>query len=101
MTTDFCNLPGCTNTFEQKPNKRKKLYCSDAHRKAAERLRTEKKQHEREQITKQKLREQWASLPDSVVTKLKKIQRTYSVWAAWDATQAVLDYQTITRQMSP
>lgn len=88
-----CAYYKCTNLVVQTPHKRKRLYCSDACRKAAERLRAEGAQRHREWLAEQKLQQVWATLPESVVTRLKQLQRTYGVWAALEATQAVLDYQ--------
>lgn len=96
MEQTKCNYHNCTNMIEQTPHKRKRLYCSDAHRKAAQRLRIEGEQIQREALAEKKLTELWTSVPEQVVTRLHQLRRTYGVWAALAATEAVIAYKNVT-----
>jgi hypothetical protein len=95
-----CKYYKCTRMIEQYPGKRARLYCSDAHRKAAQRLREQGEQIARDALAEQKMKETWEELPETVIERLKKIQKTYGVYAALAATQAVMEYKNVTDQVS-
>ncbi len=97
---DICNNSGCTNEIEQTPGKRPRKYCSDKCRKEAQRKREHTEEMYRESLAEQKMMEQWQTLPDPVVTILKDTKQTFGVWAAWKATQAVMEYKNVTDPVS-
>src|SRR5438874_12431644 len=100
MEQTTCRYYTCTKMIEQFPGKRAKLYCSDAHRKAAQRLREQGEQVAREALAEQKMKETWTDLPETVIERLKKIQKTYGVYAALAATQTVMEYINVTDHKS-
>jgi len=80
----------CGKDLDPKKDGRARRYCSDKCRKAAQRKRQQGSQRHRDEIAEQKLETRQRAFPALVAKKLESIRCTYGVFAAWEASEAVI-----------
>ncbi len=80
----------CGNDLHPSKQGRAKRYCSDKCRKEAQRRRENGDKANQEATAERKLRTRYLKFSAQVVEKLEQIKNTYGVFAAWEASEALM-----------